>query len=118
LRRLLAEFEHSDERRTLRQLLTGNFRQINHYKCKKNSLLGNHYHKETFEIFIITKGEIGVTWRRYPDGTYVNTEYKDGDVFIVDPFILHNIRCVTDCEFLTILTKKFDPANPDLHKES
>jgi len=55
-------FLFEDERGFLKGLINfGNWHEINLIYSQANSIRGNHYHKETEEIFIILEGKIKVT---------------------------------------------------------
>lgn len=101
------EFVHEDTRRKLTQLFTADIKQVNIYEAKKDSNLGDHYHKETDEYFYILKGGV----------LYNNSRLLGkGDLFAVFPEEKHSIYCLTDVTFMTFLTKPFDKENPDLWK--
>ena len=100
------EFVHSDERRTLTQLFTANFKQVNLYECKANVSLGDHYHKKTIEYFYIIDGELEVNGR----------EVKARDSFVFHPEQVHTILTKTVAMFMTFLTEAYDKDNPDLWK--
>lgn len=102
---LLPEFQHTDSRRRLIQLLTGDIKQVNLYEAKKDATLGNHYHKDTVEYFYILKGTA-----TYNDKEVVNP----GTLFKVSPEENHMIRCLTNVKMMTFLTVPFDKEKPDL----
>lgn len=104
---LQPEFSHKDERRTLTQLFTSPIAQVNEYFAKKGSVLGNHYHKETYEYFYIAKGKVV-----YNDQFI----FKTGGSFLVEPGELHTLICLTDVTMLTFLTKPYSKEEPDTYK--
>ena len=115
---LKTEWQHRDDRRIIQQLFTGNFEQVNLYQCPKNELLGNHYHKDTSEYFLILRGKFELEY-----GTVGRPKqkalFKMFDMFVLKPYEVHTIRCIDHYgRFLTFLTKKFDQANQDIFKES
>lgn len=105
---LAPEFVHADNRRSLKQLLTENIKQINHYEAAKGSILGNHYHKKTSEYFYIVKGSI----------LYNNLKILNRNtLFLVEPGEMHTIKCLTEVNMLTFLTKPYTHDDPDIFKE-
>lgn len=102
---LNTEFAHSDDRRTLLQLLTADIKQVNLYQAKKSARLGNHFHKETTEYFYIVKGSV----------LYNNkTTLSNGQIFVVKPQEHHLLECMTDVTLMTFLTKPYTKEKPDI----
>lgn len=106
---LQTEFNHTDERRTLTQLLTANIQQVNRYKIKKGATLGKHFHKQTREFFYILAGQIC-----YNDILYLS---KDS-IFVVEPEEMHTLKCSTGVELMTFLSKPYTTDDPDTFKET
>lgn len=105
---LKPEFEHKDARRTLKQLLTADIKQINAYEAKRGAFLGNHYHKQTTEFFFIAKGTI-----LYNDKQVFNR----GAILQVSPEENHSLLCMTDVLLLSFLTKSYTESDPDIWKK-
>ena len=101
---------NKDSRRTLKNLLRTDIKDINVYEAKKGCTLGNHYHKHTIEYFYITRGTCIVR-----TGTNVEIVNK-GTLFVVKPNTTHSIECLTDASFLTFLTEPYNSDEPDLYK--
>lgn len=106
---LMPEFEHKDVRRNLTQLFTAPIQQVNFYQARKNSVLGDHFHKETIEYFFITKGTI-----MYNQESILNK----GSLFVVHPEENHKIECLTDVSLMSFLTKPYSAESPDQWKKS
>jgi len=102
------EFEHKDERRTLQQLFTKDIKQVNFAQAKQGSILGNHFHKETTEYFLITTGLV-----RYNDDKIMSK----GDFFVVYPEEVHKLECLTDVDYVSFLTKPYLPEDTDIWKK-
>ena len=100
------EFEHSDHRRTLKQLFTGDVAQVNLFYAKEGVVLGDHFHKETKEYFHILRGSV-----IYNDEQVVSK----GQTFRVDPNERHKIECLSDVVMMTFLSKPYKKENPDIH---
>jgi len=106
------EYRHSDSRRSLTQLFTKPVSQVNEYEISKGSSLGNHYHKETFETFYITKGAVMVS---IDDDKFVASK---GTIFTVEPGEVHTIEAISDgARMMTFLSKPYSKEEPDLWKK-
>lgn len=101
------ESVNSDSRRTLIQLITAKIRQVNLVRADKGAILGNHYHKETTEYFLITKGTV-----LFNDVVVFNK----GTSFVVYPDENHTIKCLTKVEYISLLSRPFTKASPDIYK--
>lgn len=113
-----SEFTHSDERRTLTQLFSGDIKQVNVYEAKKNSVLGNHYHKSTTEYFYISRGTVYVECHRQGTPSVGESKLLDaGSTFKIEPGYVHTVECMTDVTMLTFLSQPYTNDNPDTFKE-
>lgn len=117
LQLLPPEFEHKDSRRTLRQLVTTDLKQVNTYQVSKGAILGEHYHKVTFEYFYILKGSFLVVLRSVGTSEKRSKVVGKEGFFCVRPFIVHTVEALTNGEFMTFLTKAYTKENPDTWKE-
>ena len=105
------EFVHKDNRRTLSQLLTQDIKQVNHYDTHKGAFLGDHYHKQTYEYFLITKGSflVDIKGKRQVVGRQ--------DFFVVEPGEKHVLECLSlTGSFLTFLTKPYTKEETDTYR--
>ena len=110
-------FEHRDERGVLREIARGgNWAEVNEYERKAGSVSGNHYHKETEELFYIISGSADVIMVNI--GTNEKTEFtaKANDSFSVHPNEAHKLTFKEDTVFITLLSKEYDHDNPDTFK--
>lgn len=111
-------FEHKDERGTLREITRGQkWHQLNEYERKKGSIAGNHYHKTFDEFFFIIRGRVDV---KICDITTNKTEEfvaKAGDAFVVNKNEVHAFKFMEDTIFITLLSENFDESNPDIYKK-
>lgn len=102
------EFCHKDNRRKLTQLFTKDIKQVNYYQAKRGASLGDHYHKETIEIFLITKGSL-----IYNDSKV----FSKGDLFSVYPEENHKLECLTDVDLVSFLTRPYSKESTDIWKK-
>jgi dTDP-4-dehydrorhamnose 3,5-epimerase-like enzyme len=114
-------FEHRDERGYLKGLLNkGKWEEVNLIFSNSGTIRGKHYHKKTYEVFIILEGEVQVALQKVNRGKLVGDEVKisvkEGDVFLIEPFIQHTFFVLKDSKWINVLSKKINPDNPDIHK--
>lgn len=117
LQLLPPEFEHTDSRRTLRQLVTADIKQVNTYQVTKGAILGEHYHKLTFEYFYIVKGSFLVVLRGIGSRDKKSQVVGKEGLFRVAPFTIHTIEALTNGEFMTFLTKPYTKEHEDIYRE-
>lgn len=92
---LNADFEHTDNRGRLIQLIHGGFRQVNVLETKGGYSRGAHFHKRTIEAFYVIRGSVEVKLKNKEAEELV--VFKQGDFFEIHPFILHNMFFPEDC---------------------
>ena len=110
---LTPNFEFSDERGKLTQLVREGFSQFNIIFSKKDVLRGNHYHKENKEAFFVISGKFELTASlNGEEKTYI---FEEGDMFLVPPFVNHSFYYLED----TLLASMYDIGveNPDGTKD-
>jgi mannose-6-phosphate isomerase-like protein (cupin superfamily) len=109
--RMNFELESVDGRRTLRQILTADIKQINHIFATSRSTLGNHYHKNTTEYFYVISGEGTLEYGE----CYENMLFlQKGSMAKIEPMTPHRITCWYNIEFMTFLTKEHSKDFPDI----
>lgn len=112
---------HEDPRGRLEGLINfGEWREINMISSKPHVKRGNHYHKETLELFIILDGELEVVCQKVADGKVSGNvqrfDFKSGDVFVIEPFTNHIFTTKTEARWMNALSKPLDQKNPDFHR--
>ncbi len=65
-------FTHEDERRTLIEWATGNFKECKVVVMKKRGIVGNHWHANKDEAFLLLQGHALLV--RIGDQTFYNVE--------------------------------------------
>jgi len=107
-------FSRTDDRGEFIGLLNnGQWEEVNYLFTKAGEIRGNHFHRETTEIFYIISGTIKVTIIS-PTGTPLTYDIKSGDLFEIPPGEIHTFHCQSDCKWLNFLSRKIDPTNPDI----
>jgi mannose-6-phosphate isomerase-like protein (cupin superfamily) len=90
--------------------------EVNFIETRANEVRGNHYHKETRELFFIISGEIDIVVDDLNSGKHFEFSVTKGDVFVIEPFELHTFKTKTDAQWINMLSKSVDPQNPDFHQ--
>jgi Uncharacterized conserved protein, contains double-stranded beta-helix domain len=95
---------------------SGEWKEINYVETVQNEIRGGHYHKHTEELFFIISGVIEVTVRNLQNEEFHSFVAEKGDVFIVEPYELHEFRCLETSKWINVLSKAFDVKQPDFWK--
>lgn len=90
--------------------------EVNFIETAAQQVRGNHYHKETRELFFIISGEIEIVIDDLRSGEHVEMTVGKGDVFIIEPYELHTFRTRTKAGWINMLSKPVDQQNPDFHQ--
>lgn len=85
---LKPDFEHTDDRGKLIQLVRRGYSQFNIITSKGDVFRGGHYHKLNTEAFYILKGSCQVIARK--DNKEECFEFREGDFFRVFPYVFHD----------------------------
>ncbi len=99
---LKPDFEFSDERGSLRQLVHDGWNQFNVITSVAGSLRGDHYHKNNNEAFYIIEGELKLILKQ--NDTVETYIFKNGDFFGIEPFVVHSFEFLRD----TVLVSMYD----------
>ena len=105
-----------DERGGFLGITQESWAEVNFIETRANQVRGNHYHKETRELFFIVSGEIEVVIDDLNSGEHLELSFSKGDVFIIEPYEMHTFRTRTDAQWINMLSKPMDPQNPDFHQ--
>ncbi len=86
----------------------------------KGTVRGGHYHKNTVEIFIIIDGKIEVSTQKVEAEKLVGKPcvsiVSAGDVFLIEPLVLHTFKCLEDSRWINMLSKKMNQETPDFYR--
>ena len=98
----------------------GKWEELNIVSSNEGTIRGNHYHKETVELFIILEGEIKVVTQKVInqrlDKNASENIVKKGDIFLIDPMINHTFYINKKSRWMNLLSKRMNPHNPDINK--
>lgn len=114
-------FTYKDERGSLEGIINfGEWKELNIIESCSDTIRGNHYHKNTSELFIILDGEIKVITQKVINEELVRKPsekiVKAGDAFIVEPMINHTFYIIKNSRWINVLSNPLDKHNPDLHR--
>ena len=113
---------NSDERGIFSCLISGGtkkYADLNYCETKAGNIRGNHYHKNTDELFIILSGEIELLVEKIMDNKILYSEkceFGKFDIFIINTYENHTITAKTDCSWISLLTVPFEENNMDFWK--
>lgn len=112
-------FEHSDNRGSIKGLVNfGNWEEFNIIESQENITRGNHYHKDTEELFIIIDGKIKVILQNVLDDKLSGKEevyiVKKGDVFLISANTNHIFEVLEYSRWINVLSVKTDHEEPDI----
>ena len=116
MQKLSPYFTRLDERGGFLGITQEPWAEVNFIETRANQVRGNHYHKETRELFFIVSGEIEVAIDDLNSGEHAEFSFSKGDIFIIEPYEVHTFRTVTDAQWINMLSIPMDPENPDFHQ--
>ena len=116
MQRLSTYFNHVDERGGFWGITQESWAEVNFIETGAGQVRGNHYHKETRELFFIISGEIDVIIDDLNSGEHFELSVSKGDVFIIEPYELHTFHTKTDAQWINMLSKPVDQQDPDFHR--
>ncbi|MBI4158732.1 cupin domain-containing protein [Candidatus Woesearchaeota archaeon] len=94
------------------------WQQLNRVKTNKGAVRGNHYHEVNLELHYILEGELMVHIRNLQTREETTHRFGEGSCFIVLPYEYHTLEHLTDCDYIVLFSRRFDPEDPDLHKDT
>jgi dTDP-4-dehydrorhamnose 3,5-epimerase-like enzyme len=116
MQKLSPYFTKQDERGGFLGITQEGWAEVNFIETAANQVRGNHYHRETRELFFIVSGEIEVVIDDLNSGKHLELSFRKGDIFIIEPYEVHTFRTSTDAQWINMLSKPMDQQNPDFHQ--
>ena len=114
--------EYSDKRGSFLGLVNfGNWKEINIIFSEADTVRGNHYHKNTDELFLILEGKIKITLQKVLNYKALDNEKKtfnvqEGDVFLIKKNVNHIFETIEYSKWINVLSKKINKDKPDIHR--
>lgn len=96
------DFEFSDTRGCIKQLVHENWKQVNYITSKAGVVRGNHYHKKNIELFYVISGEFELELKKISDTLSEKYLIKQGDFFQIDKNILHSFNFIKDTSLISM----------------
>ena len=91
----------------------GIWEEFNFLETKAGQVRGNHFHRETREVFFIIEGEVEVVIK-IPGQPEIGLNLHDGDLIRLEPGETHTFHWRSNTRWINILSKRFDQKNPDI----
>ena len=112
-------FQHKDDRGSITGLVDfGQWEELNIIESEAGIKRGNHYHKNTEELFVILDGKIKISLQSVNDnkleGEIIEYEVKQGDVFIIEVNTNHVFEILEKSRWINMLSIKTDMNSPDI----
>ncbi len=105
-----------DERGAFLGITRERWAEVNFIETAAEQTRGNHYHKETRELFFIISGEIDITIDNLLSGKHSEMRVSKGDLFVIEPYEIHTFYTKTKAQWINMLSKPIDEENPDFHR--
>lgn len=103
------DFNNTDYRGSLTQLIHDGFKQINVLETKKDVERGGHYHKHCVEAFYVISGSVKVTlWNEQEQEIVV---FNKGDFFEIKPYIFHKMFFLEDSIMVQLYNEPVENAD-------
>jgi len=106
---LKPDFEHTDERGTLTQLVREGYKQINVITCAKETLRGGHFHKLNTEAFYTVNGSYKLTLEL--NGQIEEHVLNKGTFFSIPPFVKHSFWYYEDTLLVSMYSRGVELEN-------
>ncbi len=105
MQRLKVEYQRKEDRGTLTQVNTGEWKQLNILEIKKGNTFGGHYHKEKEELFYVIFGKVEFVIEN-EQGTFTETLTK-GDCLLTEPYDKHTLYALQDSTLVEVLSSSY-----------
>jgi oxalate decarboxylase/phosphoglucose isomerase-like protein (cupin superfamily) len=115
-------FEYSDDRGSINGLVNfGTWKEINIIYSEAVTVRGNHYHKNTDELFLVIEGKIKITLQKVLDDKELDNEKKtfdvqEGDVFLIKKNVNHIFETIDNSKWINVLSQRINKVKPDIHR--
>ncbi|NCD10923.1 MAG: cupin domain-containing protein [Epsilonproteobacteria bacterium] len=112
-------FQHKDDRGSITGLVNfGQWEELNIIESEAGVKRGNHYHKNTQELFVILDGKIKISLQNIQGdrlaGEIKEYEVKQGDVFMIEINTNHVFEILEKSRWINMLSIKTDEKLPDI----
>jgi len=106
----------TDERGVFLGITQEQWAEVNFIETEANQVRGNHYHKETLELFFIISGEVEIVIDDLRSGQRTEFCARNGDIFVIEPYELHTFHTKSKTQWINMLSHRMDLQDPDFHQ--
>ena len=99
------DFEFTDDRGSLCQLVHEGWKQVNYITSVAGAFRGDHYHVENKEAFYVISGGFKLSLRHNQTGEKADYDIKAGDFFIIYPNVMHSFDYIQDTALISFYNK-------------
>ena len=92
----------------------GLWEEFNYLETFAGAVRGNHFHKQTLELFFIIEGEVDVVIKQTSE-EIINEHLVTGDILLIEPGETHTFHCLKNTRWINFLSTRFNKDHPDLH---
>lgn len=92
------DFVFKDDRGSLKQLVSGQWNQINFITSVASSTRGGHYHKENREMFYVISGKFNLTLKT-PNGP-ISFLMQPDDFFVIEKNVSHSFEFIDETSLI------------------
>lgn len=96
------DFEFSDDRGTLTQLVHEGWKQVNYITSVAGAFRGNHYHLQNKEAFYVISGGFKLSLRHNETGERAEYNIEAGSFFIIYPNVTHSFDYTKDTNLISM----------------
>ena len=109
-------FYFKDERGIIKGIFNNKlWNELNYIELNRGFVRGNHYHKSMVEGFYVITGKIKVTLANLITKQKREFIAEEGDVFFVEPDVVHALEALCDSSWINMLSQKMDIHNQDIY---
>ena len=96
------DFQFSDERGSLTQLVHDGWKQVNYITSVTGSFRGDHYHVKNTEAFYLISGTFKLKLKHIKTQESSEYDIKAGDFFVIYPYVSHSFSYTSDCALISM----------------
>lgn len=115
MRRIRGRDVFRDDRGSLKNISIGRaWKEVNHFFSASGAVRGNHYHKDTLELIYVLDGRVEFDIADLKGGARQRLVIGANEGVLLEPYELHTLRVLEDTHWIALLSREYDPANPDV----
>lgn len=113
---LKTDFEFTDERGSITQLVHDGWKQVNYITSKAGVLRGKHYHKHNEEAFYVISGEFELELTDIKTGEKETYIIKEKDFFLIKSYVSHSFKYTKDTTLISMYSNGVEEGdNKDIY---